>query len=667
MTLVVLFHFFPHAVPGGFVGVTVFFVLSGYLISSNVAASLSEQCFSFSEFYRRRFLRISPAVLVTVAAVVAVGFVVLDTSEALLDLLGSGVAGALGAANFFFLLWSPVPYFAERRMPQPLLHLWSLGVEEQFYLVLPLLMALLHNRSGRTRMAVLVVIAAASVAGAIFYGSSMTAYYMLPFRCAELLVGVITAEWERERLGAELPSWASSASVVALVAILVSALWYDAQTPFPSFAAMLPAAATAVIVGVGDVHGVNAMLADPLLGWIGRVSFSLYLVHWPLAVVADGLDAVPGARVALVAASVVLGYVSLRFVEETFRRSKTRLLWVMAVRVGVAIALVLALWAAPSPLGVMAGNDGNAVAGTAAASKDHGATQGLKRWPFLEPTPKDLLHLEGGYHIADYSPTCPMVCEKGLRMKESEVCAAGRNASVARALKFKTLLWGDSHAAHYVPLVHSVADKLGVAFDNSCVPGCAPVDTLPVHDGNCHFPDLCNRWCTAMRRDLGKTLTRYGAMILGGAWTHYHEVAMEHGLTSVFRRFPHHRILVLGQVAEVASMSTFCSQVNLIANERQNALCAASYPLTGQEKLVSTNLRVKLMTASFPHVRYWDANDVVCPRGRCRAYTPWGHRLFGDKTHLSCEGSLEIGYMYANWLGPPEAIKWVLGVNESVF
>ncbi len=322
---VLLFHLgFPWA-GGGFVGVDAFFVLSGFLITGLLIREQERVGrISLSAFYARRVRRILPAALVTIAVTIGVATFVLaplDVPEVTLD----GAAAALSIGNIRFAIGA-TDYFGPA-MPSPFRHFWSLGVEEQFYLVWPALMILALARGGSRRRVGLVVagVVAASLAGSIWLTDvdQPWAFYSFPTRAWQLGLGgllAVTATWFARRSGLLLGPIAL-AGVVGLAGAVVL---IDGSMPYPGSLALLPAVATAAVVVGGDRPGPARWLLTRMpLRWFGRISYSLYLWHWPLLVLpvlAPGRELDMEQRLALAGISIAVAALSWRWIEEPFRR-----------------------------------------------------------------------------------------------------------------------------------------------------------------------------------------------------------------------------------------------------------------------------------------------------------------------------------------------------------
>jgi peptidoglycan/LPS O-acetylase OafA/YrhL len=347
---VVIFHIHG-LLPGGFVGVDIFFVISGYLIGGLILTDLSGVGFSLSQFYERRIRRIFPALFAMLAACAAVAWFCLYPT-ALVDFAKSAAAVALSGSNLYF--WKTSDYFAGLAQSKPLLHTWSLGVEEQFYIVFPLvLIAARRFAPGRSRL-ILIVLAAVSVAAsqATLLRSTSAAFYLPYSRAFELLIGSLVAAGAYPTLSNRVVREAVALAGAVLMAW--SLITMRADAPFPGMAALAPCLGAAMLIAAGrDGQTLpNLVLAAPPLVFIGLISYSLYLWHWPALVLAPHLFGLLEfslwQKVTAVCAAFVLATLTWWLVERPFRRLPanrlavfTAAILVVAAVVGLAASVIL--------------------------------------------------------------------------------------------------------------------------------------------------------------------------------------------------------------------------------------------------------------------------------------------------------------------------------------
>src|SRR5258707_5569718 len=278
--LVLNFHAFPDATPGGFIGVDVFFVISGFLITGLITRELELGRFSLIEFYNRRIRRIFPALIVVLCATLALGWFWM-LPQAFAQLGSDSFASAAFLANIALLLQSG--YFDIESAKKPLLHLWSLGIEEQFYLFWPLLLILVARLRLSMLAAVAVVGVASFVLNVALIGSNPVATFYLPFtRAWELLAGAALAcSWNQISQSGTASNLRAS---VGVLLIATAAAVLDTKSAFPGWWAVLPVAGSALLLSAPAAWFCQGLLASPAMVWVGLISYPLYLWHWPLLV-----------------------------------------------------------------------------------------------------------------------------------------------------------------------------------------------------------------------------------------------------------------------------------------------------------------------------------------------------------------------------------------------
>lgn len=321
---VVGFHVNSGLVPGGFVGVDVFFVISGYLISNIIYRELSQNTFSFGAFYLRRIRRILPALILVLCATWAIGWYILAPEEYLS--LGKHIAAS---AAFLpnVLLWNEAGYFDTAAESKPLLHLWSLGIEEQFYLLWPLLIFLFWRSRARTFTLVILLTGISLLLNILLVASHpILTFYLPPTRFWELLLGGILAyveQYKRHWLSRNSMLVRHIYAYVGLFMIVGSLYLVDKAKPYPGAWALLPTIGTILLIVAGsDVFVNRYILGNRALVYVGLISYPLYLWHWPLLNYARILDFGDHQYVVIVvsvALSFVLAWVTYIFIERLFR------------------------------------------------------------------------------------------------------------------------------------------------------------------------------------------------------------------------------------------------------------------------------------------------------------------------------------------------------------
>lgn len=534
VVLVVLFHARIGPFRGGFVGVDVFFVVSGYLITSLLWREVeSTGRVGLGAFWARRARRLLPASILVIVATLVAGRIILDPLTQR-DIEVDAFGATFFAANFVFAFLRS-GYFASQRLPSPLLHYWSLALEEQFYLLWPLLFAGIARLAGAARRqaarivigAIIVTSLAASLA---FSDRTDWAFYLLPTRAWELAAGALLAFGTPaiRRLPKLVRTGIGWAALIAIVAI---AMTFDESLPFPGIAAAAPVAATMALIAVGDARrnvGPSRLLATTPMMWVGARSYAIYLWHWPLLVLAAahrGADLPAVTRAGLAGASVVLGALSCRFVENPIRYHRAL---TGSVRSSLVLGgALLAISAVAVDLSFGFSRQLSGGGSVAAAPSFAGASTIPATAPILSATtgappatvPPDasvtgsLLPGVEALRVANYPALAealqitlvPANLDPALsntRADEPAVYGDGCHLAVAelkprdcvygdKASSTDVLLFGDSHAAQWFPAMERVAVAHGWRLHVMTKSGC-PTAAIP--QGNAGRDDRCNTW-----------------------------------------------------------------------------------------------------------------------------------------------------------------------------
>jgi peptidoglycan/LPS O-acetylase OafA/YrhL len=317
---VVGFHAFPQWIKGGFIGVDIFFVISGFLISSIIFGNLEKNTFSFTEFYIRRIQRIFPALILVLVTSYVFGWYLLLPDEFMQ--LGKHIAGGAGFISNL-VLWSEADYFDTASNAKPLLHLWSLGVEEQFYIFWPVLLGVVW-RYRLNFLSITIFIALVSFAiNIVIVASNPTADFYSPLsRFWELMIGGVLAYLALHKSHL-LPQRTNAQSVIGLVLIITGILSVNKASEFPGWLALLPTIGTFLVISAQPTAWINRyLLSNRLLVNIGLISYPLYLWHWPilsfLRITESGTPPV-GERIIAIAVAFTLAWITYVAVEKPVR------------------------------------------------------------------------------------------------------------------------------------------------------------------------------------------------------------------------------------------------------------------------------------------------------------------------------------------------------------
>ncbi|WP_165793332.1 acyltransferase family protein [Yoonia maritima] len=321
--LIIFFHAELASVPGGFIGVDVFFVISGYLITALIQREIAGGRFSYAAFYIRRVRRLAPAMLCTLTATLVAGWFILPPAM-YKEAAQSALTTVMSVSNIFF--WWDTGYFSSEAYSKPLLHTWSLGVEEQFYLLWPAAFILCLRTFSRNGLigALLIMSASSLLAAQMTLGASPSAsFFLTPFRIYEFSAGALLAF-----CGAQARHQLTSNLVAAagVAAIFYASVTFTSETDFPGITALVPVLGTVFLIYAGPQTGMNRAFSLAPIRYIGRISYSLYLVHWPVQVYYRLLFGRPESSseiMVVLLISVGLGAIMYHFVENPFRKKRS--------------------------------------------------------------------------------------------------------------------------------------------------------------------------------------------------------------------------------------------------------------------------------------------------------------------------------------------------------
>ena len=490
---VVLFHANVAGFTGGFVGVDIFFVISGFLITTIIHRELAEGRFSILRFYERRARRILPALFAVIVASLIAGWFILAPAD--YDKMGQSILSALLFVSNMWFWRNSGGYFDGATDYLPMLHTWSLAVEEQFYIFFPLLLMLLHKIGRRLLLPAIVLLVAGSLVVSVWATPRMpsASFYLLPTRIWELGVGSLLA------LGL-LPSTAPKAlregvGALGLVAVLAPVFLYDGSTVFPGLAALPPVLGAAALIWAGTAGPVLAsrLLSLRPMVWIGLISYSLYLWHWPIMAFARNrlftVELEPMWQVMTVLASLVAGWISWRFIEHPFR---------VPVRAGgMGQGRIFALSGAG--MAVLGGMALGLVMTNGAATQRFTGEQLAALKTIVLPS-AERRRCSGARPIA-------RLCAFGVADPETAP---------------RWLLWGDSHAGSMLPAMIELADIRDRRLIFANKGNCPPLPQVRRSD----MPPSESEKCERLRQDLVEMIQsdeRIETVFLVARWPLYGE------------------------------------------------------------------------------------------------------------------------------------------------
>ena len=612
---VLVFHASPSSLRGGFIGVDIFFVISGYLISSILFRSLQSNRFSYADFYARRIRRIFPALVLVLGSTMLAGSLLLFPDE--LQQLGKHVvAGALFVSNL--LLYTESGYFDAEAETKPLLHLWSLGIEEQFYIIWPIALALLWRRKALIPWAIaaLALLSFSANIGTVVERPSF-AFYMPVTRFWELLIGCMAAYFAvvhapSATLTEQLSkAWRDVGSLLGLALIVAAVVLLNGNRSFPGWWALLPTVGTVLLIVVGPGALVNRwILSRRTMVSIGLVSYPLYLWHWPVLLLWQDATGGPLGRwekVAAMALSLGLAFVTYRLVERPLRFGPHPRRAAIGLSAGMAVIALAGLLL-----------QGGSVGGRYQDRKEFLA--------YFENGPPDHAYLTR----LDLERKFRLDCNFYDRSTKSPKASIPSDC-VDQTQPFGVLLWGDSHAQH---LRHGLQSQLppNVSLMQVATAGCAPslTDRQPDHLGSCN---RSNR----LALEVIDTRKPHTVVIAQGA---RHDRTDWESFAADLRKRGVHQVVLVGPVPKW--------------KPDLHRVVARSYwptpPRQLQSHLDSNTLTVdQLLAAKYKDskvLRYLSTIAILCPGQGCLTYLgddPKAGLITWDYGHLTPDSSLYLG------------------------
>lgn len=635
------FHIWPDLLTGGYVGVDVFFVISGYLITSHLLAKPPRAGADLGAFWARRIHRLLPAAL-TVLVVTAVATRLVAPSTQWAGTAKEIIASAFYVENWMLAL-SSVDYLAEGEAPSPVQHYWSLSIEEQFYLLWPLLMLLAFFIADRSRLrsttvartvigGMVVVSLAVSVWQTV--ASPASAYFITPTRMWELAVGGLVATTTSLASSSRLRALAALLAWAGLVAVVAAGVTYTAETPFPGYTALLPVLGTAAVIWAGTQSAASpaGLLRARPVQWLGDVSYSVYLWHWPLVVL---LPYVSGGRLGIldqltiVAVTLALAGLTKTYIEDRYRhpRPGARLR-----RSYVAAAAGMALIAAVGGAQIAESNHrADEAAGQLASALEgndpclgagalHRGPQECPVDPAAELVPA--VELAGD----DKSDAYADGCWTNQPFTARNTCTYGDGPT-------QVALVGNSHAGHWLPALQLLAKKNDWTITTFLVSRCAVTDARQRFDTdemsqNCYdYGQWVQEQTSGDRFDLVITSERQSVPVLGETMATTGPKAVD-GYVSYLREWAQGgtKVLAIKDPTFPGVDIPDC----LAENPDDHAQCSAPR----DEWLIDDPLVAAVDEVDLPTITSVSFDDLVCGPTTCDGAIG-GVVAYFDNSHLS--------------------------------
>lgn len=613
---------FNHAgfeiVSGGFVGVDIFFVISGYLITKILYSEVTENNFSIMSFYQRRIRRILPAFYLVSVITLAAGSVLMLPVD-FEKLVNSFIASSFFFANVFFME-ATGGYFSAQAHEMPLLHMWSLSVEEQFYFVWPLLLLILAKRLPvKAMLAVIAFLIFVSFGIAEIWLSNLpqVAYYSIVSRAGELLLGAILAIF-LSRNTTVTPTRAHAASILGLLLICGSIFFIDENTQFPGLHAFWPCLGAALLIWAGvypSSIGARLLSIRPMV-FIGLISYSLYLWHWPILAFTRYMRYEISTSMGLifVVLSICLAYLSWKYVEQPFRRKDPSRGLQLAKRIFFLVAFTAVSAALASHFGLISMQPFD--------DKRHLSAQRAVIFPSLR---------EGWCHVDS---------EDGFNKPFEQRYLNCQYGSVSS--KPRTLLWGDSHAASYAPFLDYFGKELGFSVIEMSTSACAPsLAPIPNYKWDFQAP-ICDGFREEAIR--GINTNEYDAIFIAARWEGYSDVLEDSIKQSITFAAQHSKgVFVFSQAPRFELNIGHCyirGKVLPLSNG-----CHEGDIYEVSKDVSQVNARLKAIVDNIPNAQIIDVSELICVDNNCNPFIDKLPAYFDDN-HLNIDGSKALASMY---------------------
>jgi len=557
---VVVFHIAPNHFPGGYIGVDIFFVISGYLIMGHIWKELNNNSFSYINFYSRRIKRLFPALLATILLSSIFAWVLLLPGE-FYDFCKSVVSSVLYVSNFWF--YTKAGYFDSELLNSPLLHTWSLSVEEQFYIFTPLILAFCFNKKIPIHT-VLIVLTILSLifSELLLHIDESLSFYASPSRFWQFMVGgALSIHFTENNLKKEFREVICSLSILGLCI----SIFFLANSNFPGIKAIIPTLATAAIIYSCKPQDISyKVLSNQLFRFFGNISYSLYLWHWPVIIfyklsIEGSLQIEDGALMLLI--SILLGYFSYKLIENPFKNMNVRLKSIRPIVASVVTTCIVLALAYQLPKEQSKNY-----------TKEQIVYEGYLKYPAVE--------FRGG--------KCFITSKSNnFRYYDQKECV------VASPKKYNIMLIGDSHAAHWYAAIKDSLD-INKSLTQVTASGCKP---LVNSEGRKRCTDLINWAYNSLLEQY-----HFDMIVISARWSHDNIEKLEATISHLQKHT--NNIVILGPIIEYDNdLPRLLAQGNnaneIMARSRYNKINSIDQKL--------------LVAAESNHAKYISVLDIICP------------------------------------------------------
>lgn len=602
VALVVLYHA-GFNVPGGFIGVDIFFVISGFLITGIISRGLEKKTFSFSDFYNRRVKRIAPNLALVSLFTVALGYFILINSDFKL-LVESSLSAQLSFSNIFFYFVTG-DYFGMDSSSMPMLHTWSLGVEEQFYFILPIILYLSYKlKVSLIKPISLLLIVSFIISFYLVSYDKTQAYYMIWSRAFELLIGSITYFFSKRIK----PINHEYIPIIGLFLITLSAFYLNSSSPFPSYNALIPCIGASMVILSKETLLIGKLLSIKPINYIGRLSYSIYLWHWPIIVLFVFYKPFGQVHTFLsLLVILLLSAFSYHFVEQKTRHLKTSLTKSVSIFVFIPTMLM--------SFSLYLSNNYN----------------------------KNESEFDERYMADIYKKSC----FNSYNMQYLDICNVGDESS-----NVSGLLIGDSHANSLSSFIGYLAKDAGLKFQEKTIQWVPPIPGVS-------FGESLNERKSEWTKKYNDEAKKYKYVVISSNWPEYERNTNKNNLFDDNGKIitSRYRNEVFSMIDDFINNGTHVFLI--ISNNSIDFSELKKAKLSGID-INSNKYKAKNNQDYFLYEKYKNNNDVtiinindiLCNGDYCSSSID-GTILYRDNGHLNLLGSELIAKKYVSKYGNP--------------
>jgi len=591
--------FFYHLgvnIPGGFIGVDIFFVISGFLITSIIYNEIKENCFSFSDFYKRRLKRIFP-LYIFVSSITVLSFYFVMIPDDFNNLLESYISGMLSLSNMYFIKES-TGYFSSETELFPLLHTWSLSVEEQFYFLWPiLLIGLLKLKNNKIYVTVSILFVVLLILSEVITAnSSRVGYYFLLTRGHELLAGgILGLLLSGRKFKNNISTYKKLYPYLFVTFITYSVLYISRDDYYPGYLSLFPTLGTVFFIMSGQDSFVNKIFSIKPIVYVGKISYSIYLWHWPIVVYFNytGIEINTFQMFFISVLTLILSSLSYRFVEVALIKFKLTFKSVLIFYYIIPLLIISIV-------------------------------------VFFVPLDKNIndriLSLGGSERINN--SIYPNVESGWCQISEDKDIWGNDNCLLgSEKTNLDGILWGDSHAGHFAPALNKLGKEKEFSIYQRTLAQCAPILT------NNDLGTYSNA-CSKNRNFILNNVHEYDFIYIASRWESHMDIIGDIEDTIEWLSNNIKDVYVISQVPLFESNVAKCLLRKIINNK---IICN----MNTNDDYKNANLKLFEISEKYENVHFISLDEVFCKNDQCSPLIN-GDLSYFDSNHLSERGSLYL-------------------------